>query len=376
VHGAEHPAEVAWAGEAPPGGDGGDRPGGQRRIGEVGAAAVKPLLLDPACHGQALVVEELLQGAQRHVVGGGDHRRAKPGVTQVPANKGLHHGELGMPAGLRRLPVLHVQLVRQPGREDLERGGRQARRLGRAVVVDVAGELEEELRGHRAQASPRPEPHGDEFTDPLPRQRQQRRREHEGHHLHRRVPAGSDDRLVGTPGVVEGELPRRQLRLPAVLLNHAGVAPAYQGQLQHVGVGLRDVLGSAGHRGRRHVDDHHLHRPEAAGTELGAVIAARRHREAFHRHPRLRHDLAQEINEVGRGHLVGSNQRAHRRHLKTTATYSACPRRGASPPGAAWSRSRRTRRRRRDSLCASPGVRRPARRLPAIRPAYPHDIHG
>jgi hypothetical protein len=227
-----------------------------------------------------------------------------------------------MPAGLRRVPLLHVQLVRQPGREDLERGGRQARRLGRAVVVDVAGELEEELRGHRAQASPRPEPYGDEFADPLARQRQQRRREHEGHHLHRAVPAGSDDRLVGTPGVIEGELPRRQLCLPAVLLDHTGVAPAYQGQLQHVRVGLRDVPGSAAHRGRRDVDDHHLHRPKAAGTELGAVIVAR-HREAFHGHPRLRHDLAQEVNEVGRWHLVGLNQRAHRWHLKTTATYCA-----------------------------------------------------
>jgi hypothetical protein len=322
VHRAERPAEVARAGETPPGGDSGDRPGGQRRIGEVVAAAVKPLLLDPAGHGQALVVEELLQGAQRHVVGGGDHGRAQPGVTQVPEDEGLHLGELRVPAGLGRVPVLRVQLVRQPGREDLERGSRQARRLGRAVVIDVAGQLEEELRGHRAQAGTGAEPYRDEFTDPLARQRQQGRREHERHHVHRPVLAGSDDRLVGTPGVVEGELPGRQPCLPAVLLDHAGIVPAYQGQLQHVRVGLRDVLGSAAHHGRRDVDDHDLHRPEAAGAELGAVIAAL-DRETFHGHPRLGHDLAQEIDEVGRGHLVGLNQRAHRWHLKTNATYCA-----------------------------------------------------
>ena len=54
----------------------------------------------------------------------------------------------------------HAELVRQPRRQHLQRGGRQPRRLGRAVVIDVAGQLEEELRGQIAQARAGREPHG------------------------------------------------------------------------------------------------------------------------------------------------------------------------------------------------------------------------
>lgn len=150
MRGAECPAEVAGARKAPPSSDCGDRPGGQCRIREVSAAVVKTLPPDRARDRQALVVEELVQGAHRHVVGSGDHDGRKPSVTQVLPDEGLHRDEQGVPAGFRRVPVASIELVRQPGRENLERGGRQARRFGRAVVIDVAGELKEELRGHFA----------------------------------------------------------------------------------------------------------------------------------------------------------------------------------------------------------------------------------
>src|SRR5689334_14608156 len=47
VHGTERPAEVARAREAPPGRDGRDRAAGQRRIGEILAAALQPPPADP-----------------------------------------------------------------------------------------------------------------------------------------------------------------------------------------------------------------------------------------------------------------------------------------------------------------------------------------
>lgn len=70
----------------------------------------------------------------------------------MPLDEGLDRGEQGMPAGLRRAPATDVQLARQPGREHLQRGRRQTHRLGRAVVIDVAGQLEQELRGQIPQA--------------------------------------------------------------------------------------------------------------------------------------------------------------------------------------------------------------------------------
>ncbi len=72
MHGTEGPAEIAGAREAPPGRDGRDRAGGQRRIGKILAAGLQPALPDPARDGQSLVVKELMQGAQRDVMGSGD----------------------------------------------------------------------------------------------------------------------------------------------------------------------------------------------------------------------------------------------------------------------------------------------------------------
>ena len=69
------------------------------------AAALKPPLPDPARHGQARVAEELVQGAQRHVVGGGDHRGRQLGVARMPLDERLDRGEGRMPARLGRPPV-------------------------------------------------------------------------------------------------------------------------------------------------------------------------------------------------------------------------------------------------------------------------------
>ncbi len=55
-------------------------------------------------------------------------------------DEGLNRGEQGMPADLRRAPVADVHFVCQPRREHLQRGGRQTRRLGRTVVIDIAGQ--------------------------------------------------------------------------------------------------------------------------------------------------------------------------------------------------------------------------------------------
>src|SRR4051812_28014741 len=65
VRGPEGPAEIGRAGETPPGRDRRDRAGGQPRIRQVTAAALQTPPPDPARHGQALVVEELVQQAHR-----------------------------------------------------------------------------------------------------------------------------------------------------------------------------------------------------------------------------------------------------------------------------------------------------------------------
>jgi hypothetical protein len=75
VHGPEYPAEVTWARKPPPGRYRRDRAVGQRRIGEILAAGLQPSLPDPARDSQALIVEELVQGAQGNVMGSGDHGR-------------------------------------------------------------------------------------------------------------------------------------------------------------------------------------------------------------------------------------------------------------------------------------------------------------
>jgi hypothetical protein len=75
MHGPEYPAEVTRARKPPPGRDSRDRAVNQRRIREILAAELQPPLPDPARDGQALIVEELVQGAQGNVMGSGDHGR-------------------------------------------------------------------------------------------------------------------------------------------------------------------------------------------------------------------------------------------------------------------------------------------------------------
>src|SRR5215475_12541805 len=72
-------------------------------------------------------------------------------IAQMLLDEGLDRGEQGMPARLRRTPVIDVHLVRQPGRENLQGGGGEPGRFGRAVVIDVSAELEKEPRGQIAQ---------------------------------------------------------------------------------------------------------------------------------------------------------------------------------------------------------------------------------
>ncbi len=62
------------------------------------------------------------------------------------------------------------------GRQHLQRGGRQPRRLSRAVVIDIVGQLKEELRGQIPQARAAREAHGRQLPKPIPGQRQQGRR--------------------------------------------------------------------------------------------------------------------------------------------------------------------------------------------------------
>jgi hypothetical protein len=68
---------------APAGADGRHRPGGPARVTQVVPAALEPALPDPAGHGGAAGVEELVQLAQRDVVGRRDLRRGQVGLAQV-----------------------------------------------------------------------------------------------------------------------------------------------------------------------------------------------------------------------------------------------------------------------------------------------------
>ena len=213
---------------------------------------------------------------------------------------------------LGRAPVRDLQLVRQPGRQHLERGCRQPRCLRRAVMVDVAGQLEEELRGHDAQPVAGRDPDGSELLEPAVAQRQHRRREHEGHHRRQPVFVDPARHLVGAARVVVGELSGRQPGLPAVLLDDAAVPAAHQEHFQHVGVGLGDQLRGAAHDGRHGVYDDHLHRPEAAGAELSPVSGVGLvQRTALHRHPHRGRHVLHEVDSVGHGYLVGRDYRAH-----------------------------------------------------------------
>jgi hypothetical protein len=128
VGGPECPAEVRAVGETPGGGDGRHRTGRQRRIGEIAPTPFQPPLPDVAGDRQALVVEELVQRAQGHVVGRRDSARGQPRITQLLVNEALHGGEQGMPVGLGRSPRAELELMGQTGRQDLQcrRGERTA----------------------------------------------------------------------------------------------------------------------------------------------------------------------------------------------------------------------------------------------------------
>src|SRR5215470_18470864 len=79
----EQPAEVGRIRVAPAGADGRHRPAGPARVTQVVPAPLEPALPDPAGHGGAAGVEELVQLAQRDVVRRRDLRRDQVGLAQV-----------------------------------------------------------------------------------------------------------------------------------------------------------------------------------------------------------------------------------------------------------------------------------------------------
>ena len=89
VGGPEGAAEVGGVGQPPAGGDGAHRPRRQRRVQQVVAAPLQPSLPDQAGHAGPLLVEQLVQRAERDMVGPGDGRRREPGVGQPALDEGV-----------------------------------------------------------------------------------------------------------------------------------------------------------------------------------------------------------------------------------------------------------------------------------------------
>src|SRR5882724_2944762 len=103
----EQPAEVGRVRVAPAGADGRHRPTGPARVTQVVPAPLEPALPDPAGHGGAAGVEELVQLAQRDVVRGRDLRRGQAGLAQVLLDErgDLEHQSPVRPVWIRRAAV-------------------------------------------------------------------------------------------------------------------------------------------------------------------------------------------------------------------------------------------------------------------------------
>src|SRR5918993_1047007 len=136
VGGPEGAAEVGGVGQPPAGGDGAHRPGRQRRVQEVVAAPLQPSLPDQAGHAGPLLVEQLVQRAERDVVGPGDGRRREPGVGQPALDEGVHPQQQCPPGAVRRHLLRAVEAVGQGHREQVERGRADPGPHGRVDRVD------------------------------------------------------------------------------------------------------------------------------------------------------------------------------------------------------------------------------------------------
>ncbi len=138
-----------------------------------------------------------------------------------------------MPLGVPH--VTDILFARQPGSQHLQRGGGEPRRLGRAVVIDVAGQLKEELGGQVAEASAGPESHGGQLPSAL-----RGSGNRDGGNMKVIIctdgsPSAPHAHLVRAPGVVDGKFARRELWPAGRPGDHAGVAAAHQGQLEQSG---------------------------------------------------------------------------------------------------------------------------------------------
>jgi hypothetical protein len=142
---------------------------------------------------------------------------------------------------------------------------------------------------------------------------EQQAREHEGHRLTGVVIADPAVHLVGTPGVVDGELTWPEAGLPAVLGDQVGPGPAHRHHhLEHVRGLAADQPGGATHLDGEDVHHDDLHGTKAAGAEHGPVVGPMIG-VALHRHPRLGHHLVQELESLGRREFVHPDQVAHGR---------------------------------------------------------------
>jgi len=133
-------------------------------------------------------------------------------------------------------------------------------------------------------------------------------------HARRTIQADTARDLVRAAGVVEGEVTPRQAGLLAALFHYPGAVVAHEQKLQHVRIGLGDQLRGAADRNGHDVHHHDLHRTQPAGTELPPVVRLVLG-AVLHRYPDLAVKFPDELQAVGRGHLIGPDQRAHRAHI-------------------------------------------------------------
>ncbi len=234
--GAEGPGELGGAGETPAGGDGMDRHRAQRRVGEVAAGVLQPLISDVGGHGEALGLEEAVQMAARDVVRGGDPGGGQLLVAQIPADERLDAQGQRPAAGLRWQQGLGVQGAREDGRDQVGEDRSQSGAVRRLVGTGVRGQLDEELPERADSLRP-------EIRLPITRSA-------------RFAGSATSDRGISTPTRLTGSAPvcisydREEqfvwmslTRYAACCLPQAAApSPAAGGEVVHLGIGLADQL--------------------------------------------------------------------------------------------------------------------------------------
>jgi hypothetical protein len=289
VAGLEQPAEVGRVRVPPAGADGRDGPGHPARVAQVVAAVLESALPDPSGHGGAAGVEQLVQLAERDVVGRRDLGRRQVGLAQVFLD------ERGYPQHQRavrgvRIGRRAVQPFGEHGAEQVEYVARQPEAdLGsRGIrVVQQVSDLSEERPDQRGQAARLArQPGRGQLGQPGLRQAQHVPGEDQDQHAVR----VAERERVRAVGVVQGEVAGGQGRFPAVLDQHRAAA---QLQADLVTAGRRglDQAGRPAGGVRVGEDLDEAQAAELAAAEPAAEVAVLAGTADLERDERVRQDV-------------------------------------------------------------------------------------